>query len=383
MNQTNSMHELDFPANIVDTKLKNGIYKKGVYGTSSYHIELLEDTEVKDGYFIKPVKLLGKFKWGQSNLENEIRKGTVVSIKTKAFSPSYEKKEYEPEVPWNLINKSFGVDTNEMAGENLKKIIGKGKFDFPKPVSLIKYLIGFIKAETILDFFAGSGTTLDATMKLNAEDGGHRQCILVTNNENGICENVTYVRNKKVIEGYTTPKGDDVEGLHGNNLRYYKTDFVPRVRTVKNMRNLVNAATDMLCIKENMYKEKKQFGPWKRLQKAFARHFVDGEGGEMIIIYDETRIDEIVNAIRGMEFNKPLKVYVFSQDRDPYEDEFNDVLDKIELCALPAAIYDAYVQVLPKPQDEKVEIAENSGDEDFDSFDEEMNMDLAAEEEQR
>lgn len=383
MNQTNSMHELDFPANIVDTKLKNGIYKKGVYGTSSYHIELLEDTEVKDGYFIKPVKLLGKFKWGQSNLENEIRKGTVVSIKTKAFSPSYEKKEYEPEVPWNLINKSFGVDTNEMAGENLKKIIGKGKFDFPKPVSLIKYLIGFIKAETILDFFAGSGTTLDATMKLNAEDGGHRQCILVTNNENGICENVTYVRNKKVIEGYTTPKGDDVEGLHGNNLRYYKTDFVPRVRTVKNMRNLVNAATDMLCIKENMYKEKKQFGPWKRLQKAFARHFVDGEGGEMIIIYDETRIDEIVNAIRGMEFNKPLKVYVFSQDRDPYEDEFNDVLDKVELCALPAAIYDAYVQVLPKPQDEKVEIAENSGDEDFDSFDEEMDMDLAAEEEQR
>lgn len=258
-------------------------------------------------------------------------------------------------------------------------------FDYPKPLELIKLLVGSIYQDkvTILDFFAGSGTTLDATMKLNAEDGGHRQCILVTNNENGICENVTYVRNKKVIEGYTTPKGDDVEGLHGNNLRYYKTDFVPRVRTVKNMRNLVNAATDMLCIKENMYKEKKQFGPWKRLQKAFARHFVDGEGGEMIIIYDETRIDEIVNAIRGMEFDKPLKVYVFSQDRDPYEDEFNDVLDKVELCALPAAIYDAYVQVLPKPQDEKVEIAENSGDEDFDSFDEEMDMDLAAEEEQR
>lgn len=267
----------------------------------------------------------------------------------------------------------------------ITSVMGSGVFGYPKPLELIKdfITIGSSKNSVILDFFAGSGTTLDATMKLNAEDGGHRQCILVTNNENGICENVTYVRNKKVIEGYTTPKGEDVEGLHHNNLRYYKTDFVPRVRTVKNMRNLVNAATDMLCIKENMYKEKKQFGPWKRLQKAFARHFVDGEGGEMIIIYDETRIDEIVNAIKGMEFDKPLKVYVFSQDRDPYEDEFNDVLDKVELCALPAAIYDAYVQVLPKPQDEKVEIAENSGDEDFDSFDEEKNMDLAAEEEQR
>ncbi len=376
MNQTNSVHELVFPANIVDTKLKNGIYKKGVYGTSSYHIELLEDTEVKDGFFIKPVRLVGKFKWAQDNLDNEIKKGTVVSIKTKAFSPSYEKKEYAPEVPWNLINKSFDVDTNEMAGENLKKIIGTGMFDFPKPVSLIKYLIGFVKPETVLDFFAGSGTTLDATMKLNAKDDGHRQCILVTNNENGICENVTYVRNKKVIEGYTTPKGEQVAGLTHNNLRYYKTNFVPRDRTVKNMRDLVNAATDMLCIKENMYNEQAQFGQWDELPKFIARHFVDGEGGEMIIIYNETMIREIAEAIKGLTFEKPLKVYVFSTDRDPYEDEFNDVLDKVELCALPAAIYDAYVQVIPRPKDKEEAIVPNSNEEGLDDWNEDANTDI-------
>ncbi len=57
------------------------------------------------------------------------------------------------------------------------------------------YLLQAIpNCEYVLDFFAGSGTTLHATMQLNAEDRGHRQCILVTNNENNICEEVTYER---------------------------------------------------------------------------------------------------------------------------------------------------------------------------------------------
>jgi adenine-specific DNA-methyltransferase len=260
-------------------------------------------------------------------------------------------------------------------------------FDYPKPLELIKLLVGSIYQDkvTILDFFAGSGTTLDATMKLNAEDGGHRQCILVTNNENGICEKVTYVRNKKVIEGYTTPKGEQVAGLTHNNLRYYKTDFVPRERTVKNMRDLVNAATDMLCIKENMYKEQTLFGPWDELPQFIARHFTDGVSGEMIIIYDENYIGEIVKAIKTMTFEKPLKVYVFTTDRDPYEDEFDDVLNKVELCALPAAIYDAYVQVIPHPQDKYIKIAVNSNEEDLENWDEDitMEMDLAAEEDHK
>jgi adenine-specific DNA-methyltransferase len=71
----------------------------------------------------------------------------------------------------------------------------------------------------------GSGTTLHATMQLNAEDGGNRQCILVTNNENYICEEVTYERNRRVIQGYNNSKGNRVNGLSNNNIRYYKTEF--------------------------------------------------------------------------------------------------------------------------------------------------------------
>ena len=66
------------------------------------------------------------------------------------------------------------------------------------------------------------------------QDGGHRKCILVTNNENNICEEVTYERNKRVIQGYTTPKGEEVEGLRDNNLRYYRTTLLSRDKSEKN-----------------------------------------------------------------------------------------------------------------------------------------------------
>ena len=68
----------------------------------------------------------------------------------------------------------------------------------------------------VLDFFAGSGTTGHAVLELNKEDGGNRKFILCTNNENNICEEVTYQRVKRVMVGHKNSKGNDVEGLGGN-----------------------------------------------------------------------------------------------------------------------------------------------------------------------
>ncbi|WP_372474449.1 site-specific DNA-methyltransferase [Capnocytophaga sp. ARDL2] len=180
MNQTNSVKELIFPANIIDTSLKDGVYEKGEYGTKNYKIELLKDVEVRKGFFITPIHLVGKFKWSQQNLNKEIDLGTKISIKTIAFSPSYERLEYEPETPWNLINPDFGVATNETASIQLEELLQGKYFDYSKPISLIKYLIDFITKDNdiILDFFAGSGTTGHAVMALNAEDGGNRKFIL-------------------------------------------------------------------------------------------------------------------------------------------------------------------------------------------------------------
>lgn len=96
-------------------------------------------------------------------------------------------------------------------------------FSYPKPVDLLKFIIDLHPNNNavVLDFFAGSGTTGHAVLELNDGDGGNRQAILCTNNENNICRNVTYERLSRVLKGYETPSGKLVEGID-SNLDYYK-----------------------------------------------------------------------------------------------------------------------------------------------------------------
>lgn len=93
-----------------------------------------------------------------------------------------------------------------------------------KPIKMIKQFINYHKKKdiTVLDFFAGSGSTGHAVLSLNEEDGGTRKFILCTNNENNICEDITYKRLSNVINGYSGHKGISA------NLKYYKTDFVSK-----------------------------------------------------------------------------------------------------------------------------------------------------------
>ena len=93
-------------------------------------------------------------------------------------------------------------------------------FPFPKPVDLIKYLIGMHSDPhgLILDSFAGSGTTGHAVLKQNAEDGGNRRFILVEMDDH-IARNVTTKRVCRVAAGYTNAKGEHVDGL-GSGFRY-------------------------------------------------------------------------------------------------------------------------------------------------------------------
>lgn len=260
---------------------------------------------------------------------------------------------------WSHLEATL-VGTAQNGKDELNTIMGEAVgFDTVKPVTLIRKLMyhSSDKTSTILDFFAGSGTTLHAVMQLNKEDGGKRQCILVTNNENNICREVTYERNKRVIEGYTTPKGVQVEGLHDNNLRYYRTRLLPRERTNRNMRALVSAATDLLCIKEKLFEELKveSLELREELTQKDVRLFSDGERA-MMVVYNEEAIPDIVDwlqtdAIINSLFTNHyslIKVYVFSPGAYAWDDDFAPVLDRVELCALPEAIYQAYKNVLPK-----------------------------------
>lgn len=105
-------------------------------------------------------------------------------------------------------------------GNEMADILGSKKaFSYPKPLAIVFEIIQRTTSNdfTILDFFAGSGTTGHAVMKLNDEDGGNRRFILCTNNENNICREVTYERIRRVIEK---------EGYEAS-LKYYKVDYIP------------------------------------------------------------------------------------------------------------------------------------------------------------
>jgi adenine-specific DNA-methyltransferase len=195
-------------------------------------------------------------------------------------------------------------------------------------------------------------------MALNIDDGGTRQCILATNNENNICEEVTYERNRLVIQGYTNTKGVKVPGLTNNNLRYYKTAFVSREKTTKNKKQLTLLATELLCIKEDIYTELTQINDFIFDSKT-VRCFSD-KGRFLLVIYNEEIIEQLVPVIANINSSSKVKVYVFAPGQYPFTEEFEEVLHKIELGALPDAIYKAYMAVLPKKSDRRFAEAANT-----------------------
>lgn len=297
--------------------------------------------------------------WSKTKIQWGIENDFIVFKKSKddwsVYCKRYQlvdntNKKVDRTTPYRNLITSDLFNTAQGTAE-IASIFNERPFAFPKPSGIIKFLLSTtVKTtpnSTILDFFAGSGTTLHAAMQLNAEDGGHRKCILVTNNENNICEEVTYERNKRVINGYTTPKGEEVEGLKSNTLRYYQTDFISRDQSPKNMRALVAASTDLLCIKNDIYTEAPFAG--KHLNSKIARYF-ENRHTRMLVIYNEAAIFDIVNLLVDIPMDErgKIKVYTFADGRYAYDDDFMEVADKVELCALPAAIYDAYKHVLPK-----------------------------------
>ena len=337
----------------------NKIDDKGIYSSSSntsnphpgdYNYDIIHPIT-----HLACPKPANGWRWPQETFLSYEANGEIEWGKDHTTQP-HVKKRLETSIEYL---RSLIYEDNRGTTKSLSDIFdGKKVFDNPKPNNVIARILDFVSSSnaTILDFFAGSGTTLHATMQLNAEDGGHRQCILVTNNENGICENVTYERNKRVIQGYTTPKGENVPGLTANTLRYYKTDFISRDRTQRNMHALVEAATDMLCIKEDLYEEQTHFGQYKTHPKVL-RYFALGNK-RMLVLYRDEYTEEVAAEIGRIHLpqGEKIKVYIFSPSRYAYDDMFEDVAEKVELVALPAAIYDAYKKVLPKRREKPLEL---------------------------
>lgn len=286
-----------------------------------------------------------------------------------------------------LLGSDVGFTLN--GGNEIEEILNnRNLFSYPKPTQLIRKLVQMSSSQdaTVLDFFAGSGTTGHAVMELNKKDGGNRQFILCTNNEVsnekeidklvklghierfegrkrtkkhkdwmeelscfketetyndflesddyknlGIARAVTYERLKRVINGYTTPKGKDVEGLPGN-LHYYTTDFVDKANSYADDSELLDKTEVLIALEENTY----------------CRQVIDGlvtlsSNEKQVYVYPNLYIAEKdANIIRNnLSVNKETIVYVL-------EDNASDIY----LSEL-----DATIKLLPNTFYKKGELA--------------------------
>ena len=220
----------------------------------------------------------------------------------------------------------------------ISEILNKLKpFEYPKSLyavlNTLKLTVKEKRDAIVLDFFAGSGTTGHAVLELNEEDGGNRQFILCTDNENNICTDVCYPRIKKVIEGYKNLKGQKVKGL-GGNLKYFKTDFVEAEPTDKNKIKLTQQSTEMLCIKEGTFEkvlDQRKFKIFKN-----NNHYTG-------IIFDQLAIPTFKKAIKGIKGR--FSVYVFSLSDETFDEEFADIKQKVKLSPIPEAILRVYRRI--------------------------------------
>lgn len=169
-----------------------------------------------------------------------------------------------PKTQWDIQTH----DARDYGTYMIKKIFLSQKFDFPKSLYAVHDCLRFFVANKpkakIIDFFAGSGTTLHAVNLLNAEDNGKRSCIMVTNNEvsseeakiltekghkpgdkewekHGIASGVTWPRSYCSINGidingdpikgeYITYNGKKISMSDGfaSNLKYFRCEWIPR-----------------------------------------------------------------------------------------------------------------------------------------------------------
>lgn len=249
INTGNPNKELLFPKNSTQiTFIENGVIPKGTYDK----VELLDDIKVENNRNINEFRMIGGFKWTQETLEEEIKKETYFLLKSNKMSVRFQRKSTEesfktPNNNLNIeLNKEINIGTNETAVKELNEYGLGGIFDFPKPTSLIKYLIDMVshydKNITILDFFSGSGTTADAVLRLNSEDGGNRRFIMVQ-----LPEKTSDKKFETICDFAIERIKKSIEMVNKNNgLRVYQVDS-------SNMKEVYYAPTDLQQSQLNMF----------------------------------------------------------------------------------------------------------------------------------
>ncbi|MDP3057425.1 MAG: site-specific DNA-methyltransferase [bacterium] len=334
------------------------------------HIRKFQSGKVKDRYLMKEGKLyfinddvirrvFGKYKKGT---ERRCEYENLLKYKGKKIKDEVDKKLADGEYilkkaknGMHYICRSEEVGSmrqvmytiiqgylSEVGKNDLGKFDLEDKFEYPKPVGLIKTLLDTVlnKKIIILDFFAGSGTTGQALLELNTEDEGERQFILITNNENNILKGVCYPRIKRVISGYTNKQKEKYNAL-GNSLKYYKAAFIGKNNilnaTDQDKIELAHNAGELLAIAENTLELTKQ--------NKFYQLFKDGNKEKYTAVYfreELDKFDEFAEMIKKLK--KQTAVYIFSWGDEAEIEEFDDI-EQIKIKTIPLPILEIYKQI--------------------------------------
>lgn len=289
------------------------------------------------------------WRWRVSQKEFERRRaeGRVRFVRGRNGAVTAQEVCFQPAEGENLVpfEDYFDEVTNRTATAELKRLFeGRKVFSHPKPVALLKHLLSMPAGSdhVVVDFFAGSGTTGQAVMDLNAKDGGRRQCILVTNDEGefkddagatlpgGICTNVTYPRVKKVIEGYTTIQGEKVEGVN-ENLAFFETKFVEDRALERYRRELSARSAEMLCLRESCYQEE------AKTDKRW-RSFTDGKGKRLVVVSDEFAASDLVPLLKADKRETVVYVFRFGDEEDPANEYGGEGLEHVTAKPVPDSL---------------------------------------------
>lgn len=243
-------------------------------------------------------------------------------------------------VPPETIFFNKEVGSSRTARAELKEVFPKGvSFDTPKPVGLAKKIIGIATDanDIVLDSFAGSGTTAQAVLELNQEDGGNRQFVLAEMED--YADKITAERVRRVIKGVPEAKSEGLKAGYPGSFSYFdlgdaiETDTLlsgKKMPTYKNLARYIFFTATGEEFNDSKLNEKKHFVGSSSEYDVYMYYKPDAEYlKSTALTLDEAR------ALRKSAGDRPL--LVFAPTKYVEQTELDNL--KITFCQLPFEIY--------------------------------------------
>lgn len=322
-------------------KCKEIFIKAGTYKNKSQSITYLDDVHIENGKTTNKFRCVAPFRTSQDLLDKYGEEGLIFITSNLGLRRdlSVEERGSAKSITDLLLDWGQNQDGSNTLKDIFNITNSSVPFSNPKPVQLIYNCVksSMFSNPVVLDFFAGSGTTGQAVLELNKEDGGHRKFILCTNNENNICTDVCYPRLKTVITGIRQDGSKYSDGIPAN-LYYFKTDFVKDEKNRDQAKySLVEKCNGLLCILEDCYDLVESHDAWYEYSSPEKELFIFND------FYSSEAFENMKSKIK--QLNKTCIVYVFSTDENL---DFVDLtgIENVTIKPIPTKIYEIYKEIV-------------------------------------